>query len=76
MCLVAIGNGQFYFDCIRVLIGGQLSQVLPPWKKQEPNSKSNLAMGDVVAQLVKATGRHQTEDAAVPSSNPAPPTVS
>jgi hypothetical protein len=27
--------------------------------------------GDVVA-----TGRHQTEDAAVPSSNPAPPTVS
>jgi hypothetical protein len=32
--------------------------------------------GDVVAQLVKATGRHQTEDAAVPSSNPAPPTVS
>jgi hypothetical protein len=28
---------------------------------------------DVVAQLVKATGRHQTEDAAVPSSNPAPP---
>jgi hypothetical protein len=32
--------------------------------------------GDVVAQLVKATGRHQTEDAAVPSSNPAPSTVS
>jgi hypothetical protein len=32
--------------------------------------------GDVVAQLVKATGLHQTEDAAVPSSNPAPPTVS
>jgi hypothetical protein len=30
-------------------------------------------LGDVVAQLVKATGRHQTEDAAVPSSNPAPP---
>jgi hypothetical protein len=29
--------------------------------------------GDVVAQLVKATGQHQTEDAAVPSSNPAPP---
>jgi hypothetical protein len=34
------------------------------------------SVGDVVAQLVKATGRHQTEDAAVPSSNPAPPTVS
>jgi hypothetical protein len=31
--------------------------------------------GDVVAQLVKATGRHQTEDAAVPGSNLAPPTV-
>jgi hypothetical protein len=30
-------------------------------------------VGDVVAQLVKATGRHQTEDAAVPSSDPAPP---
>jgi hypothetical protein len=30
-------------------------------------------VGDVVAQLVKATGRHQTEDAAVPGSNPAPP---
>jgi hypothetical protein len=30
-------------------------------------------MGDVVALLVKATGLHQTEDAAVPSSNPAPP---
>jgi hypothetical protein len=29
--------------------------------------------GDVVAQLAKATGRHQTEDAAVPGSNPAPP---
>jgi hypothetical protein len=28
---------------------------------------------DVVAQLAKATGRHQTEDAAVPGSNPAPP---
>jgi hypothetical protein len=31
--------------------------------------------GDVVAQLAKATGRHQTEDAAVPGSNPSPPTV-
>jgi hypothetical protein len=30
------------------------------------------AVWDAVAQLVKATGRHQTEDAAVP----APPTVS
>jgi hypothetical protein len=30
-------------------------------------------MWDVVAQLAKATGRHQTEDAAVPGSNPAPP---
>jgi hypothetical protein len=30
-------------------------------------------IGDVVAQLAKATGRHQTEDAAVPGSNPAPP---
>jgi hypothetical protein len=30
-------------------------------------------LGDVVAQLAKATGRHQTEDAAVPGSNPAPP---
>jgi hypothetical protein len=30
-------------------------------------------VGDVVAQLAKATGRHQTEDAAVPGSNPAPP---
>jgi hypothetical protein len=30
-------------------------------------------VGDVVAQLVKATGRHQTEDAAVPGSNSAPP---
>jgi hypothetical protein len=29
--------------------------------------------GDVVAQLAKATGRHQTEDAAAPGSNPAPP---
>jgi hypothetical protein len=29
--------------------------------------------GDVVAQLAKATGRHQTEDAAVPGSNPASP---
>jgi hypothetical protein len=29
--------------------------------------------GYVVAQLAKATGRHQTEDAAVPGSNPAPP---
>jgi hypothetical protein len=28
---------------------------------------------DVVAQLAKATGRHQTEDAAVPGLNPAPP---
>jgi hypothetical protein len=28
---------------------------------------------DVVAQLAKATGRHQTVDAAVPGSNPAPP---
>jgi hypothetical protein len=27
----------------------------------------------VVAQLAKATGRQQTEDAAVPGSNPAPP---
>jgi hypothetical protein len=26
-----------------------------------------------VAQLAKATGRHQTEDAAVTGSNPAPP---
>jgi hypothetical protein len=34
------------------------------------------SLGDVVDQLVKASGRHQTEDAAVPSSNPAPPTVS
>jgi hypothetical protein len=30
-------------------------------------------MWDVVAQLAKATGRHQTEDAAVPGSNSAPP---
>jgi hypothetical protein len=30
-------------------------------------------LGDVVAQMAKATGRHQTEDAAVPGSNPAPP---
>jgi hypothetical protein len=30
-------------------------------------------LGDVVVQLAKATGRHQTEDAAVPGSNPAPP---
>jgi hypothetical protein len=30
-------------------------------------------IGDVEAQLAKATGRHQTEDAAVPGSNPAPP---
>jgi hypothetical protein len=29
--------------------------------------------GDVVVQWVKSTERHQTEDAAVPSSNPAPP---
>jgi hypothetical protein len=29
-------------------------------------------VGGVVAQLAKATGRHQTEDAAVPSSSPAP----
>jgi hypothetical protein len=29
--------------------------------------------GDVVAQLAKAAGRHQTEEAAVPGSNPAPP---
>jgi hypothetical protein len=33
-------------------------------------------LGDVVAQLAKATVRHQTEDAAVPGSNPAPLTVS
>jgi hypothetical protein len=32
-----------------------------------------VALGDVVAQLAEATGRHQTEDAAVPGSNPAPP---
>jgi hypothetical protein len=31
---------------------------------------------NVVAQLAKATGRHQTEDAADPGSNPAPLTVS
>jgi hypothetical protein len=31
------------------------------------------AVRDVVAQLAKATGRHQTEDVAVPGSNPAPP---
>jgi hypothetical protein len=30
-------------------------------------------LGDVVAQLAKATGRHHTEDTAVPGSNPAPP---
>jgi hypothetical protein len=30
-------------------------------------------VGDVVAQLAKATGRHQTEDAALPGSNPALP---
>jgi hypothetical protein len=30
----------------------------------------------VVAQLAKATGGYQTEDAAVPGSNPAPLTVS
>jgi hypothetical protein len=35
----------------------------------------SLSQRDVVAQLAKATGRHQTEDAAVPGSNPAPPTV-
>jgi hypothetical protein len=29
--------------------------------------------GDLVAQLAKATERHQTDDAAVPGSNPAPP---
>jgi hypothetical protein len=33
-------------------------------------------MGDVVAQVVKATGGYQTEDAEVPGSNPAPLTVS
>jgi hypothetical protein len=33
-------------------------------------------LGDVVAQLAKATVRHQIEDAAVPGSNPAPLTVS
>jgi hypothetical protein len=27
----------------------------------------------MVAQLAKATGRHQTEDAAFPGSNPSPP---
>jgi hypothetical protein len=31
-----------------------------------------LSWGDVVAQLAKATGRHQTEEAVVPGSNPAP----
>jgi hypothetical protein len=39
-----------------------------PWKE--------IFLGDVVAQLAKATGRHQTEDVAVPGSNPAPLTVS
>jgi hypothetical protein len=29
-------------------------------------------VGNVVAQLAKAAGRHQTEVAAVPGSNPAP----
>jgi hypothetical protein len=32
----------------------------------------NISNKGVVAQLGKATGRHQTEDAAVPGSNPAP----
>jgi hypothetical protein len=32
--------------------------------------------GDVVAQLAKATGRHQTANAVVPGSNPAALTVS
>jgi hypothetical protein len=32
-----------------------------------------ILYGDVMAQLAKATGRHQTEDAVVPGSNPAPP---
>jgi hypothetical protein len=34
------------------------------------------SLGDVVAQLFKATGRYQSEDAAVLGSNPAPFTVS
>jgi hypothetical protein len=38
--------------------------------RSRSNGGSN---GDVVAQLAKATGRHLTEDAAVPGSNPAPP---
>jgi hypothetical protein len=29
-------------------------------------------LGDVVAQLAKATGRHQTEDATLQDSNPLP----
>jgi hypothetical protein len=44
------------------------------WYKRLPHTRDVVAQyGDVVAQLAKATGRHQTEDAAVPGSNPAPP---
>jgi hypothetical protein len=45
------------------------------WKfeKIEKGKFFTVFLGDVVAQLAKATGRHQTEDAAVPGSNPAPP---
>jgi hypothetical protein len=61
--------------------GEELAVVLSPWqplvKLLYPGGRPHtIKMWDVVAQLAKATGLHQTEDAAVPGSNPAPPTVS
>jgi hypothetical protein len=43
------------------------------WLSSVRGCGGSVRFGDVVAQLAKATGRHQTEDAAVPGSNPAPP---
>jgi hypothetical protein len=39
-------------------------------------NRMQIEVGDVVAQLAKATGWHQTEDEAVPGANPASLTVS
>jgi hypothetical protein len=56
--------------------GGSILPQLGPVQKETYARAGISTHPHVVAQLVKATGQLRTEDAAVPSSNPAPPTVS
>jgi hypothetical protein len=61
------------FDLKKILVKSYLLYLAVTERNTGNIGGCGGSVGDVVAQLAKATGRHQTEDAAVPGSNPAPP---